>query len=80
MDKCCKRINILKALAGSKSVADKETMLLVYRGLMQSCLDYGSEVYDSAYNTNKKKLDMIQSQCMHLCSGVQKCISIAALR
>ena len=55
-------------------------MLLVYTRLIQSCLDYGSEIYDSACKTNFKKLDMIQSHCMCLCSGVLKSTLVTALQ
>ena len=34
IDKCNKRINVLKVLAGSRWGADKEMMLMVYRGLI----------------------------------------------
>ena len=80
VDKCNKRINILKALSGTKWGADKETMVLVYRSLIRSCMDYGSEVYDSACKTNKLKLDRIQSQALRLCSGALRCTSVAALQ
>ena len=47
VDKCNKRINLLKVLADSRWGADKEIMLIVYRGLIRSCMECGSELYDS---------------------------------
>ena len=78
--KCKKRINLLKVLAGSKWGADKETMLIVYKGLILSCMDYGCEVYDSATKTLKNKLEVVQNQALRLCSGALSCTSISALQ
>jgi ribonuclease HI len=80
VDKCRKRINILKAISGSKWGADKATMLIVYKSLILSCIDYGCEVYDSACKTTKELLTRVQSQCLRICSGALKCTSIAALQ
>ena len=79
LERCLKRINILKCLAGTKWGTDKETMLIVYKAIIRSVIDYGSEVYDSAAKTNLEKLDRIQSKCLRLCSGALRCTSIAAL-
>ena len=80
VDKCNKRINLLKVLAGFRWGADKETMLIVFRGLIRPCMEYGSEVYDSTCKTHKDKLDRIQFQHLCICSGVLPCTPVAALQ
>ena len=76
-DKCNKRINLLKVPDGYRSGADKETKLIVYRGLIRPCLEYGSEVYDSTCKTHKEKLDRIQSQCLFIYLGALQCTPVA---
>ena len=79
VNKCRKRINLLKTLSGSKWGADKATMVIVYKSLIRSIIDYGSEIYDSACISSKLRLDRIQSQCLRICSGALKCTPISAL-
>ena len=80
IDKCNKRINLLKVLTGSRWGADKETMLLVYRGLIRSCMEYGCAVYDLTCKMHKRRSDRVQAQCLRICSGALWCTSVAALQ
>ena len=80
VDKYHKRINILKALSGTKWGTNKETMVKVKRGLIWSCFDYGSEVYDSACESNKLKIDRIQYQSLRLCTEALRCTSVDAIQ
>ena len=77
--RCQKRINVLKLLSGSKWGADKETMVTLYKTLIRSVLDYGCPVYNTASKSLKKKLDVIQSQALRLCSGALRCTPVSAL-
>ena len=79
VEKCQKRINILKVLSGSKWGASKETMVLVYKTFIRSLLDYGSVVYNSACKSIKEKLDIIQSQSLRICCSALKCTPVNAL-
>ena len=79
VEKCQKRINILKVLSGSKWGANKETMVIVYKTLVRSLLDYGCIVYNSACDTLKRKLDVIQAQCLRLCCGALMCTAVSSL-
>lgn len=78
-EKCQKRINIMKLLTGSKWGSDKDTMVILYKTLIRSVLDYGSSVYFSAADSNLKRLDVIQSQALRLCCGALKCTPVEAL-
>ena len=79
INKCQKRINVLKLLTGSKWGADKSTMVILYKTLIRSVLDYGCVVYHSASDTVLQKLDVIQSQSLRLCSGALYCTPVNAL-
>src|SRR6218665_2110851 len=59
-DRCRKRLNLMRAMAGSHCGASRDTPLLVYRALIRSVLDYGSIAYETASTTQKKLFDTIQ--------------------
>lgn len=79
IEKCQKRINVLKSLTGTKWGAGKETMVILYKTLVRSIIDYGSEVYHSASDSVLQKLDVVQSQCLRIICGAMKCTAIPAL-
>ena len=61
VDKCKKRLNLMRSLTGSKWGANKHVLLTVYRALIRSVIDYGAIAYDSAINTAKETgFDTIQ--------------------
>ena len=43
----------MRAIAGNKWGASKAVLLLIYRSLIRSILDYGAIVYDSISDSNK---------------------------
>src|SRR6218665_610165 len=59
-DRCRKRLNLMRAMAGSHWGASTTTLLMVFRALIRSVLDYGCIAYESASTTPKKKLYIIQ--------------------
>ena len=69
VDKCKKRLNLLRAISGNKWGANKKTLLMIYRSLIRSILDYGAVALDSMSESNKKKLDVIQMQALRIASG-----------
>jgi len=58
VDKCQKRLNLLRAISGNKWGANKKTLLMIYRSLIRSILDYGAVALDSMSESNKNKLDV----------------------
>ena len=64
---CQKTLNILRVVAHTDWGADKKTLLLLYRALVRSKLDYGCVVYGSARESLLKMLDPIHHQ--GLCLG-----------
>jgi len=48
IDRCQKRINLLRVMAGASWGASKTTLLIAYKALIRSVIDYGSEAYNAA--------------------------------
>ena len=46
VDKCKKRLNLLRAISGNKWGANKKTLLMIYRSLIRSIIDYGAVALD----------------------------------
>ena len=70
--KCLKRINILKCVSGTSWGASKSLLVILYKSLIRSVLDYGSVVYDYASTSYLKKLNSIQNRCLRICCGALK--------
>ena len=71
-DKCTKALNLLRVLAHTSCGADQETLLHLYRSLMQSKLDYGCIVYGSARGSYLRMFDPIQNHAVRLCLGAYR--------
>ena len=80
IDKCKKRLNLLRAISGNRWGASKKTLLVVYRGLIRSVLEYGSIAYDSMGDDNKRKLDSIQTEALRIACGAVRGTPAAALQ
>ena len=72
IDKCNKRINVMKCLTGTTWGGGKDSLLVIYKALILSVLDYGCQLYDSASPTVKKRLDIVQNQALRICCGALK--------
>jgi len=70
----------LRAISGNKWGANKKTLLLVYRSLIRSVIEYGSIAYDSMGEVNKRKLDSIQTQALRIVCGAVRGTATAALQ
>ena len=80
VDKCKKRLNLLRAISGNKWGASKKSLLLVYRSLIRSVVEYGCIAYDSMGVENKRKLDSIQAQALRIACGAVAGTATAALK
>ena len=78
--RCNKRLNLLKVMAGSRWGASKDVLLLVYKALIRSLIDYGCTAYDTASQTVKSKLESIQSKALRICCGAMVGTPTAALQ
>ena len=75
-----KRINLLRCLSGTKWGANRKVLYNLYTALIRSKIDYGCEFYYSSGKRNKKKLDLIQNICLHICSGAFRSTPINVLQ
>ena len=69
IERCKVRLNLMRAISGSTSGASRSILLIVYKALIRSIIDYGSMAYDSAAANTKEKLDRLQGQALRICCG-----------
>ena len=68
-DRCFKSLNVLKCVARTSYGADRRTLLLLYRSMIRSKLDYASFVYDSAGKASKTTLDTVHHAALRVATG-----------
>ena len=68
--KANKKINILKALAGTTWGQDQETLLITYKSIGRSVLEYGSPIWSPAISdTSWDKLQRVQNKALKVATG-----------
>ncbi len=70
--KCKKVINLMRSVTGYEWGADKLSLMVIYRALIRSCLDYGCMVYGVAAKSILEKLDKIQFRALRISIGAVK--------
>lgn len=80
VSKCKRKINILRCLTGTTWGSSSKMLLIVYKALIRSLLDFGCEAYDSAPSSVKQPLDSIQYQSLRICAGALPLTSLEALQ
>ncbi|XP_074028321.1 uncharacterized protein [Leptinotarsa decemlineata] len=66
---CQSGLNIMKTIASRSWGTDTNILMLIYRSLIRSKLNYGSLVYNSAKNGTLKKLDTTQNCALRIALG-----------
>ena len=66
-------------MAGTKGFNTYKNLLLIYRAIIRSTIDYGCEAYDSACKGTKNTLNSIQNQALSICLGFLKGTSLQTL-
>ena len=79
-EKCKKRLNLMRAVAGNSWGANKKSLLTIYRSLIRSVIDYGSIAYNSASISTKNKLDVIQHKALRIACGAFCSTAASALQ
>ena len=75
--KAKKKLNLLKSLAGSSWGCEKETILITYKSIVRSILEYASPVWSTLIkDTHWTRLQSIQNQALRIASG---CLSMSAI-
>ena len=62
-------LNLIRVVAHLKWEGDRDTLLMLYRTIVRSKLDYGCIVYGTASNTNLWQLDSIHNAGLRLALG-----------
>ena len=78
--KCKKRLQLMRAVAGNSWGANKKVLLTIYRSLIRSVIDYGSIAYNSACESIKKRLDVIQNKALRIACGAFCSTAASALQ
>lgn len=74
------KVNIMKCLAGSDWGQDKETLILTYKSIGRSVLEYGNPIWSPAISpTNWRKLQVVQNDALRIATGCLKMTSASHL-
>ena len=71
-NKCNSALNLMLKLSHTTWGARRQTLLMVYKALALSKLDYGSPIYSSSSRNTLKSLDPIHTRGLRLCTGAFK--------
>ena len=63
------RINILRAVSGRDWGADRASLLMLYKALVLSKMEYGSVLFSSAADSTLASLRSVQYQCLRIAAG-----------
>ena len=78
-DRCFKALNILKCVARTYYGADRSTLLLLYRSLVRSRIDYGCFIYDNASDSAKRTLDTVHHTALRIATGSFRTTPVVSL-
>ena len=67
--KCKESLNLIRVVAQLKWGGDRDILLMLYRAIVRSMLDYGCIVYGTASNTDLRQLDSIHNAGIRLALG-----------
>ena len=74
------RNNILKALAGTSWGQQKETLLMTYKAVGSSIINYAAPVWSpNLHDTNYRKIQYTQNEALRIATGCHKMFSIVHL-
>ena len=77
--KCEKVINVTRCLVGSDWGVDRGTLMMIYRAIIRSAIDYGCMAYGTAAPSVLKRLDVVQAKALRICCGAFRTTPINAL-
>ena len=74
--RCARRLNIMKCIAGSEWGADRRTLLRLYTSLIRPILDYNGFLFDDIASHKIKILQTIQNDALRIVTGALKTTNI----
>ena len=72
IEKIKPRLNLLRSLKGSNFGSNKKTLLLIYKSLIRSVLDYASPLFMGASKKQLSRLDRVQTNALSTVCGALK--------
>ena len=78
-DKCTRALNVMKCAARTSYGADRSTLMLLYRSLIRSRLDYGCFIYDNTSDSIKRTLDTVHHSAIRIATGAFRTTPVASL-
>jgi len=79
LDKSKSKINLLRSLTGYAWGANKTALIRIYRTLVRSRLEYGSEIFNTASDSTLTKLNTVHNSCLRVICGAMKSTAVACL-
>ncbi len=77
--RCRKDLNLMKLISGTCYGADKKALIMIYKALILSKIDYGCILYHNAAKSTLAKLDVIQNSTLKIATGAYKATRTSAL-
>jgi hypothetical protein len=68
--RCLQRVNLLKSVVGVSWAAHPSCLILLYRGLIGSVLEYGSVFFTNIAKTNMLGLERVQYRALRVALGL----------
>ena len=69
INRCNKDINLMRMISGTSYGADKLSLVLLYKSLILSKINYGSIAYSSASTALLNKLQTVQNKALKIATG-----------
>ena len=79
IDKCNRNLNIIRCTKGRSWGTDKKCLLNIYKGLIQSKINYGCIVYQTASDTLLNKLQRIQNRALRVITSCPRYTPVTPL-
>ncbi len=67
--RCRKDLNLMKLISGTCYGADKKALIMIYKALILSKLDYGCILYHNAAKSTLAPLDVIQNSALKIATA-----------
>lgn len=79
IQKAHRGLNIMRAICGTEWGAEPATLLIMYKAIVRSHLEFGIQVLATASKKNLLKLNHMQNAALRIITGCMKCTPINAL-
>ena len=74
--KCARRINILRCIAGKDWGADRTTLFQLYTSLIRPILDYNAFLFDNIASQKIDSLQIIQNNALRIITGAHRTTNV----